>query len=64
MVFDTTVSRLNDSIGDPNFMLTVMGSLLVVVVSDMHMVYLDVCCTVLDKYCVVDILTYLCQKRY
>ena len=42
MVFDTTVSRINDYLWDPNFMLLSMGTLLMMVVKEMHMVDLDV----------------------
>ena len=42
MVFDTTVSRINDSLWDPKFMLLSVGSLLMIVGLEMHMVNLDV----------------------
>ena len=42
MVFDTTVSRINDYLWDPNFMLPPSGNLLMRVIKEMHMVDLDV----------------------
>ena len=42
MVFDTTISGLNESMWDPNFMLTVMGSFLMMVGPDTHTVDIDV----------------------
>ena len=42
MVFDETVSGLNDFLWYPNFMLPSMGSLLMMVGPEMHMVNLDV----------------------
>ena len=42
MVFDATVIRLNNSLWDPNFVLTSMGSFPMVVGLDTHMADLDV----------------------
>ena len=42
MVFDATVSRLKNSLWAPNFMLPSMGSLLMMVGLETHMVDLDV----------------------
>ena len=42
MVFDANLSRLNNSLWDPNFLLPSMVSLLVVVGLETHMVDLDV----------------------
>ena len=42
MVFDATASRLNGSLWAPNFMLSSIGSLLMMVVPETHMDDLDV----------------------
>ena len=42
MVFDATVSGLNDYLWDTNFMLPSMGSLIIMVGPDKHMVNIDV----------------------
>ena len=42
MVFDATVSGLNDYLRDTKFMLPSMGSLIIMVGPDKHMVNIDV----------------------
>ena len=71
MVFDTTVSVLNDSLRDPNFMLLSMGSLLMMLGPEMHMVDLNVgetfynfqISSVLAKYCGVDLVSYMGHNK-
>ena len=71
MVFDETVSGLEDSLWDPNFMLPSMGSLRMMVVPETHMVEIDVgemfynfrLSSVLDKYCGVYLGSYLGHKK-
>ena len=71
MVFDTTMIGLNDSLLYPNFMLPVIGRLIMMVVPDTHMVDIDVgemfynfrLSPVLTKYCEIDVGPYLGHKR-
>ena len=72
MVFYATVSGLNDYLWDPKSMLTSMGSLIMMVGPEMHMVDLDAgeffyifrLSLVLTKYCGVDFGPYMGHKKY
>ena len=71
MLFDSTVSGLNDYLWDPNFMFPSTGSLLMMVGPETHMVNLNIgeifynfrLSLVLAKYHRVDLGYYLGQKR-
>ena len=72
MLFDATVSVPNDYLWNPNFMLTSMGSFLMMVGPETHMVDLDVgemfynfrLSLVLDKYCGMDLGSYMGHTKY
>ena len=72
MVFYATVSILNYSLWDPNLVFPSMGSLLILVGPEMHMVDLDVrggvynfkLSSALANYCGVDLGYYLGHKKY
>ena len=71
MMFDGTVSRLNYYLCDPNSMFMSMGSFLMIVGPETHMVDLDVgeifynlqLSSVLSKYCGVDLGSYLGREK-
>ena len=71
MIFDTTVSVLNDSLWDPSFMFLSMGILLMVMGLEMHMVdlyfggifYNFQLSLVLAKFCGEDLGSYLGNKK-
>ena len=72
MLFDATVSVPNDYLWNPNFMLTSMGSFLMMVGPETHMVNLDVggkfynfrLSLVLAKYCGMDLGSYMGHTKY
>ena len=72
MVFDSTLSGINNSLWDPNFILPSMGSLIIMVVPKTHMVDLYVgemvynfqLSPLLAQYCRVDLVSYLVHKKY
>ena len=72
MVFDATLSGLNNSLWDTKFMLPSMGGFIMMVAPGMHMVNLYVgerfynfqLSSVLEKYCRVDLGSYLGDKKY
>ena len=71
MVFEATVSGLNNSLWDPKFMLLPMGSLLMMLGPETHIVNIDVgemfynfrISSMLSKYCRVDLGSYLWNKK-
>ena len=71
MVFDATVSGINDYLWDPNFMFPSMVSLLMMVGLEMHIVDLDAgemfynfkLSSILTKCCEVDLGYYLGNKK-
>ena len=71
MVFDATVSGINNSMWNPNLTFPSMGILLMMVGPQTHMVYVDVgemfhnfrLSLVLAKYCGVDLGAYLGHKK-
>ena len=70
MVFDANMSGINVSLWYPNLMLPVIGSLLMIVGPEMHMVDIDVgdmfynfrISPVLEKYCGMDLGPYMGHK--
>ena len=71
MVFGATLSGLNNPLWDPNFTLPSIGILIMMVGPEMHMVNPDVgeifynfrISLVLEKYCVVDLGSYLGHEK-
>ena len=60
MVFNVTVRGLNNLLRDPNFMLPSMGSLLMILGKNIHMVNIDVGeMFYMENYCRVDLGSYL-----
>ena len=70
-MFDVTLIGINDTLWDPNFIFPVMGSLLMMVSKNKHMVDIYVgdmfynfrLCLVMENYCGVDLGSYLGYRK-